>query len=289
MPPYYLLGMQRWSTLGHVLGVAAFYLFFLFCLRKAWQRTGELALYIWYGLACLCMYALACALALRLFIPSRQLEYAMDVALCLLFGAGLGWFWQERVLRFFPRHAQHLSVLLVCFLALAGSVRLHQQGLTDYSEYAPLYSTARALPKDALLAGHPRLMDAVHTFGLRNVLASEKLAHPWSLGYWARYEPRLRASLDAVYAKDLRTLVDVRERYGITHLIVVKRHFEDAFLQDVPLFAPYNDYIRSLAARPGAFLLAPGGPLPGLEVQPGVRLIPLADISVPAPQANAVP
>jgi len=136
----------------------------------------------------------------------------------------------------------------------------------------------RTLPKDSLLAGHPMLMDAVHTFGLHNVLASRKLAHPWSLGYWARYEPRLRASLDGLYAKDPRTLVELREQYGVTHLIVDKRQLEDAFIQDVPLFAPYNDYIRKLAARLGAFLLAPDGPLPGMEVQPGVRVIPLAGI-----------
>jgi hypothetical protein len=197
--------------------------------------------------------------------------------------------WQDAVARFDPGRAQRLSILLVGLLALAGSARLHQQGLTDYSEYAPLYIKARTLPKDALLAGHPMLMDAVHTFGMRNVLASRKLAHPWSLGYWARYEPRLRASLDALYAKDPRTLVEAREQYGVTHLIVDARQLEDSFVQHVPLFAPYNDYIRKLAARPGDFLLAPDGPLPGIEVQPGVRIIPLADIPERAPQENLGP
>jgi hypothetical protein len=288
-PPYYLFGMQLWPTLGHALGVAAFCLFSFFCLYKARKRSGELAAYLWYGAACLCMYALAYALALRLFIPSRQVEYAVDAAVCLLFGLGLGFVWQDAAIRFFPRHAQPLSILLVCLLALAGSVRLRQQGLTDYSEYAPLYIKARILPKDALLAGHPMLMDAVHTFGLRNVLASRKLAHPWSLGYWARYEPRLRASLDALYAKDPQTLVEVRERYGVSHLIVDKRQLEDSFIQHVPLFDPYNDYIRELAARPGAFLLAPDGPLPGIEVQPGVRIVPLADIPEQTSQASAGP
>ena len=288
-PPYYLFDMRHWSTFGHVLGVAAFCLIFLFCLRKARKRTGKLAVCLWYALACLCMYALAHVLALRLFIPSRQVEYAVDAAVCLLFGLGLGFAWQDAAMRFFPRHAQRLSVLLVCLLALAGSVRLHQQGLTDYSEHAPLYIKAQSLPKDALLAGHPMLMDAVHTFGLRNVLASRKLAHPWSLGYWARYEPRLRASLDALYAKDPRTLAEIRERYGVTHLIVDNRQLEDAFIQDVPLFAPYNDYIRELAARPGPFLLAPDGPLPGIEVQPGIRIISLADLPEHTPQENTGP
>ena len=282
-PSYYLLGMQNWSTTGHVLGVTVFSLFFLFCLRKAQKRTGELAIYLWYALACLCMYVLAYVLALRLFIPSRQVEYAVDAAVCLLFGLGLGLVWQDACKRVSPRRAQALSVLLVCLLALAGSARLHRQGLTDYSEYAPLYSKVRSLPEDALLAGHPTLMDAVHTFGRRNVLASKKLAHPWSLGYWKRYEPRLRDSLDALYAKDPQTLVGLREQYGVTHFIVIDSQLADWFIQDIPFFDPYNDYIRKLAARPGAFLLAPGGPLSGTEVQPGVRIIPLADIPVENP------
>jgi len=127
-------------------------------------------------------------------------------------------------------------------------------------------------------------MDAVHTFGRRNVLASRKLAHPWSRGYWARYEPRLRASLDALYAKDPRTLAELREQYGVTHFVVLNCQLADWFIRGVPLFAPYNDYIRKLAARPGDFLLAPDGPLPGVEVQPGVRLISLADIPAKLPE-----
>jgi len=287
--PYYLFGMQQWPVFGHALGIAAFCLLLFFCLRKAWKRTGEVTAYLWYALACLCMYALAYALALRLFIPSRQVEYAVDIAVCLLFGLGLGLAWQDTATRFFPRHARALSLLLVCLLALAGSARLHQEGLTDYSEYALLYAKVRALPTNALLAGHPMLMDAVHTFGLHNVLASRKLAHPWSLGYWARYEPRLRASLDALYAKDPQALVTLHEQYGVTHIIVDNRQLADSFIQNVPLFAPYNDYIRKLAARPGPFLLAPDGPLPGIEVQPGVRLISLMKIPAKTPSAKTNP
>jgi hypothetical protein len=283
-PSYYLLGMQGWSTLGHVLGTTAFCVVFLFCLYKARRRVGECAVYLWYAVACLCMYILAYALILRLFIPGRQMEYAVNAAVCLLFGAGLGLAWQDASRRYFPRLAYVLSVLLVCLLALAGGVRLHQQGLTDYSAYAPLYGMVRSLPPDAVLAGHPMLMDAVHTFGRRNVLASGELAHPWSLGYWARYEPRLRAALDALYAKDLQTLAALRDQYGVTHFVVIDCQLADCFIQDVPLFAPYNDYIRELAARPGDFLLAPDGLLPGVEVQPGVRLIALADIPASLPE-----
>ena len=288
-PPYYLFSMQRWPVWGHALGVTAFCLLFFFCLYKGRKTTGELTAYLWYALACLGMYALAYALALRLFIPGRQVEYAVDAAVCLLFGLGLGLAWRDAAARFFPRHARVLSTLLVCLLALAGSVRLHQEGLTDYSEYASLYDKVRSLPSNALVAGHPMLMDAVHTFGLHNVLASRKLAHPWSLGYWARYEPRLRASLDALYAKDPQTLVELRRRYGVTHIIVDNRQLADAFIQDVPLFAPYNAYIRKLAARPGPFLLAPDGPLPGMEVQPGVRLISLADLPEQTAPGDAGP
>lgn len=275
-PPYYFFGMQDWPVAGHIAGVIVFCALFFFSIRTLRKRgVKDAAPYLFFGLACLCMYVAAYAAALRLFIPSRQVEYAVNIAVCLLFGLGLGLAWEECAARLFPARARLLSGLLIVLAACGGGLRLYGQGLYDYSAYAPLYAALRGLPKDALLAGHPRLMDNALTFGRRNVLASEELAHPWSLGYWARFEPRLRASLNALYAKDMEPITALRGKYGVTHLVVDDRELAADFIQKRPLFAPYNGYIRELAAKPGPFVLAPDGPLPGKEVQPGVRLIPL--------------
>lgn len=278
-PAYYLLGMRNWSTAGHVAGVTFFCLLLFFSLYKARGRTGEIGPHLCCITACLGMYAAARILALHLFIPSRQVEYAVDTAVCLLPGLGLGLAWRDLGARFFPDRIRLFSSLLIGLIALFGSLRLYGEGIHDYSAYASLYAAVNELPKDALLAGHPRLMDNVLTFGERNVLATEELAHPWSLGYWARYAPRLRASLDALYAKDAQTILTLRRDYGVTHIVVDERQLTNSFIENRPLFAPYNDYIRELAARPGSFILAQGGSLPGSEVQPGVRIIPLADLA----------
>ena len=63
-------------------------------------------------------------------------------------------------------------------------------------------TTLAATPKDAIIAGHPNLMDNVPTFARRRALVTYKLAHPWSKGFWQRIEPRLEDLFAAYYAAD---------------------------------------------------------------------------------------
>ena len=65
-----------------------------------------------------------------------------------------------------------------------GAWRLQGVGLKDYSAYRALYAALVSTPKDALIAGHPNLMDTIPTFARRRAFATYELAHPWSLGYW---------------------------------------------------------------------------------------------------------
>nr|HML62552.1 hypothetical protein [Solidesulfovibrio sp.] len=164
----------------------------------------------------------------------------------------------------------------LCLGALAfGMWRLSGAGLYDYRADAPLYAAVARLPKDALLAGNPKLLDDVLTFGRRNVVASYELAHPWSTGYWAMYYPRLAHQAEAYYAKDPAMVLDFARAYGVTHMVVRETDLTSGAAVKGPLFAPFDARIAALAATPGKFALLDAAKFPYTSPEPGVRLVDL--------------
>ena len=129
------------------------------------------------------------------------------------------------------RWPRHLAILVLVAAAGLGAWRLHGVGLKDYSAYRAVYAALAATPKDALIAGHPNLMDNIPTFAQRRAFATYELAHPWSRGYWAQLKPRLEDLFTAYYAADPQEVVAFCRKYGIAFLIVDDRHFTPAFLK----------------------------------------------------------
>ncbi|WP_428564558.1 MAG: hypothetical protein ACP59X_02430 [Solidesulfovibrio sp. DCME] len=217
----------------------------------------------------LLLYALARIVALKLFVPDRYITYTVNLlyALCLavVLRHALAGLLSRRLGRF---------VLLAVALGL-GLWRLSGVGLYDYRADAPLYAAVRALPKDALVAGNPELLDTVLTFGQRNVLASFELAHPWSLGYWERYFPRLAHQADAYYAKDPLAVLEFAKAYGVSHMVVREADLTPEAVAKGPLFAPLDARIKALAERPGEFALLDAAFFPYTSPEPGVRLVDL--------------
>lgn len=215
------------------------------------------------------LYILARAVALRLFVPDRYSSYTIN----LLYALGLAVVLRHALSGLLTRPWGRVAVLLVA--AGLGAWRLTGDGLYDYRADAPLYAAVRALPKDALLAGNPVVLDNVLTFGRRDVLASYELAHPWSVGYWEEYYPRLAHQAAAYYAKDPATVLEFAAAYHVTHMVVREADFTGAALAKGPLFAPFDARIRELAASPGTFALLDATKFPYTSPEPGVRLVDL--------------
>lgn len=215
----------------------------------------------------LMLYLAARVVALALFVPDRyssytiNLLYALGLAVCLRWAlAGLT--------------GNRLGAALLLLLAAGlGAWRLTGAGLYDYAGDAPLYAAVGQLPKDALLAGNPTVLDTVLTFGRRNVLASFELAHPWSQGYWQRLAPRLADQVEAYYAKDPKTVLAMVRKYNVTHIVVREADFTDAAMAAHPLFAPYDARIAAISERPGNYVLLDAAIFPYTNVAPGVRLL----------------
>ncbi len=217
----------------------------------------------------LILYAAARMLALKLFVPDRYVSYSFNIFYALALAICLYAVFSPLCSR------RGAGAVLVVLAAGLGAWRLTGAGLYDYSAWAPVYQAVRELPKDALVGGHPEDMDNVMTFGQRDALATFELAHPWSLGYWTRLEPRLRDQLMAYYATDPKTVRDFAARYGVDAMVVDEARYAPAFIEKGAFFAPYADMIRNLAGRGKTFALLDGGNFPYRVLAPGVRLVDL--------------
>ncbi len=238
----------------------------------------------------LLLYFLARIFLLKLFIPDRYLIYTLNLCYCL----GLALCLDKALgLRSWPRW---LLAALVALVVIGSGVRLKDVGLKDFSMYRPLYAVLAQTPKDALIAGHPDLMDNVPTFAQRKVLVNYELAHPWSRGYWRRIRPRLEDFFKAYYAADPQVVRDFCRKYQVSFLVVDKRHFTPEFLAggryltpfnpplqtegprtaervDCPFFAPFDAAIRrQIKARRDFVLLQPGN-FPAMVVDKNQRVI----------------
>jgi hypothetical protein len=209
--------------------------------RSFWPRLKP-ACYL--GLASLVLYFLARIFLLQLFVPDRYLMYTLNLLYCLVLAAGLA-----AALRV-ERWPRHLAILALVAVAGLGIWRLTGVGLKDYSAYRALYSALATTPKNALIAGHPNLMDTIPTFAQRRAFVTYELAHPWSRGYWAKLKPRLQDFFQAYYATDPHVVVDFCRKYDIAFLIVDDRHFSPAFLKGGYLLFPY-DHPASQGVSPG--------------------------------------
>lgn len=231
----------------------------------------------------LTLYVLARIVALKLFVPDRYIAYTIN----MLYALTLAVLLRHALAGLLAKRAGRVGLLLVALAV--GLWRLGGAGLYDYRADAALYVAVRGLPKEALIAGNPEDMDTVLTFGRRNVLASYELAHPWSVGYWERFFPRLAHQAAAYYAKDPQTVLDFAKAYGVTHMVVREADLTPAAVAKGPLFAPLNDRIKALAGRPGHFALLDGSVFPYTSPEPGVRLVDLRPLLSRMPAAPAAP
>jgi len=265
----------------------------------SWRQRLKPAGYL--GLSSLAVYFLARLFLLQLFVPDRYLMYTLNLFLCLFLALGL-----TSALRV-PRWPRHLAILTLVAAASLAAWRLEGVGLKDYSAYRAVYAALAATPKDALIAGHPNLMDTIPTFAQRRAFATYELAHPWSRGYWATLKPRLVDLFKAYYAADPQEVVAFCRRYGIAWLIVDDRHFTPAFLKGgyflfpgdkphrpgeakglaeriyCPFFAPFDEQIRQITAGRVHFALLSDPPFPAVALGQHVRLIDMRPWLTPKP------
>ncbi len=263
------------GTVVGIVGLIVILLVMTCAVRKArWcMWANQLPLLVSLAIASVTLYLAARLFLFQLFLPSRYLEYSVNVGYCLLLGTLLH--------GLFRANATSRKLLVVGGVLLAltiGAWRSSSIGIYDYSEQAELYRTIqRDTPKDAMVAGFPTQMDNVLTFGKRNVFTSYELAHPWNMGYWKQLEPRLRELFEAYYAERIEDVLVFCRKNNIDYLVVDDRHFTPEFMNGSPFFSPFNERIRELAARGGKYGLLSSA-IPAKTAGPHIRIIEVTKI-----------
>ncbi len=260
--------------------------------RVDWRALAPRLQPFWYlGLAGLLLYFLARIFFFKLFVPDRYLMYTLNLAYCLLLALGLYTTLQV------SRWPKNLAVLILIAAAGLGVLRLENVGLKDYSVYRPAYAALADIPKDAIVAGHPNLMDNIPTFARRRALVTYKLAHVWSKGYWQKIEPRLKDLFVAYYAADPQEVIAFCRRYQVSFLVVDDRHFTPEFLAggrflvpmdrkaprylghiladrlDAPFFAPFDRQIAELTRGRQQFALLSSPVFTATKLDEHLRLL----------------
>jgi hypothetical protein len=225
IPPF-----REWGPVaGGLVGIPLLALVATGVRRWNWDSLRQGLKPFWYlGLASLILYFLARLFLLQLFVPDRYLMYTLNLFYCLVLALGLKRLRLER----WPRY-----LTIIALVAASERPASHRSGSRITQ---PTAATAASTPKDALIAGHPNLMDTIPTFARRRAFATYELAHPWSRGYWDKLNPRLHDFFQAYYAADPQVVVDFCRKYSIAFLIVDDRHFSEDFLKGGDFLFPYE-------------------------------------------------
>jgi len=237
--------------------------------RAPWRELSARARpVLWLVAAGGILYAAARLVLLKLFVPDRYLTIPLGIlyALCIAAVAAVS----------VKRMTKPAAVALLAACVVLSCLRLHGQGLFDYSANASCYKAVRTLPAQATLAGPPKLMDDIMTFGRRKAFVTYKLAHVWSLGWWRWYEPRLTALFTAYYSDDPEAVRAFCRAFGVDYLVVDENDFRPEVIASHPLFAPFASLIQSLARGRTHFALLDDTAFPYTRIGKTIRLIHIA-------------
>lgn len=268
-------GVGLFKELGLIPGIASLVLLaWPVCrgaLRADWRSLARRAAPLgWMAGSFLLFYVVARAVAFRLFVPDRYVQYPLNLLYALGLAACLTAAWRA------GRPTVRATAVLMIALSLLGGLRLRDVGLYDLRPFAAVCAEVEVhTPKNALLAGHPDLMDNVLIFARRNALATTELAQPWSAGYWDRLRPRLDALFAAYYARDPEAVRTFAREFSVDFLVVDAAHFTPGFLANTPFFEPFGQAIKDLTQGRTAFALLDPAAFPRRELTPGTFLVDL--------------
>jgi hypothetical protein len=192
------------------------------------------------------LFVLANIIALKLFEPSRYVKVSIPLFLIIFFVLN-SQRWANAIKKFFYKRIIAISLIAAVLIFYLPSL----QGDThNWGDDAKLYEFLSSLPKDILVGGHPRNMDNIPTFSRRKVLVLEELSLPFYPKFYNTIRNRTYSFFKAYYATSPKVFYDFCREYGVTHLVVYKKHFTKDYLNGLDFYnAPFNDYIIDLVRQ----------------------------------------
>ncbi len=215
--------------------------FVLICIRLSAGRRVAVFL-----LASFLSFLLALIAYPHLYVPDRYVRLSAIPLMLLLLSTAV-----FVIPRHLPNYGQYTRryKCLSYGLAVAILFLIGGRGPSKDSGYtvkidpeAKIYEFLAELPDDALIAGWPDygLTDNIPYVCKRPVLLSYETIVSYQGGYILGFRERMNALIDAYLATDVQPLKELSEKFGVTHLVIDRRHFRGA-----PLFFvdPFNTRI----------------------------------------------
>jgi hypothetical protein len=240
----YYTGFLDLSGVFFVVFYAGMVFFILGLIQKRIPVPGEL--FIMFA-ASIALYVIASRVMPLFSLPTRYLEYSVKVIglLCFCLGIADGIF---RVQNRFLRRGAQIAVLALFALFFNFN---KNNFLEDFSRYEGLYRYAETLPKDALIAGHPKLIDGIPLFSRRMAFVNYHVSLPYLTEHWKTVTRRTDDFFRAYYSDDLRDMAALCAKQGISCLVVDEANFSRDYLtRGLIYIEPFNSRIL-VYAYPG--------------------------------------
>ena len=250
---------EVYSYLEHPFFIyAPILLLMLLCRRGlVWKRSWS-ALLIGSTIG----YYVADLVVPQLYLPDRYSRFSVAVLLVLWLAHN----WNrllEGLTRPWARRATAAAVVLLAALSFTETFRPcegeQSQGLWEDKVWVEqLNASIEALPSPVLVAGHPYYTAETVVQARQPVLVINRMFHPWFVDYREEMQTRIRNTFLALYAREVRDVNDLAERYGVTHLIVRKQHYRGSRFRDGRVYRKeFEKFIAGLTVGRGRFVLNP--------------------------------
>lgn len=222
---------------GSLLGALILY-------RRAAGRVSPVAARVGsYTAAIAVSFTAATLLFPLLYIPTRYVVVTLPALIPVLFPA----VWTKALATLlklrFPRAADAIAAVVgVSALALVGWFSLAVRPMPTAAGHRELFAYIRSLPRESVIAGWPRgTMDTIGLFTGRRVLLHEEAHQIFHRDFLLECRERMRAIIKLYASTDAAVVDELRREYGVTHLLVDKKHLKNA----PSYFAPFNEEIRA--------------------------------------------
>jgi hypothetical protein len=188
--------------------------------------------------ASLLLYVAAVWLSPRLFIPTRYVAYSLVLLPAIAIPAVT-----FRVTRQWIAIAACIALLLVIGGRGSGTAGFSVNARPE----AMLYERIALIDDAKVIAGWPAgPIDNVPYLSHKPALVTYETHAAFHTEALTVMRARMLALIDAYFATSSAPLIRLREQFGVTHLLIDKRHFADA---PPGYFAPFDGAIRNAVQR----------------------------------------
>ncbi|MFH0958980.1 MAG: hypothetical protein V1897_09790, partial [Pseudomonadota bacterium] len=188
--------------------------------------------------ASLILYTIARLFAVKLFVPGRYIFFTANLVNCITFAVALRILFDKMT----TSHVRKWGLILT--LLVFACVKGRHVGFYDFSEHHNLYKFLQTTQKNALIAGHPNIMNDVVTFAKRPAYVTYALSHTWVEPYWDKVKKRTFDLLNEYYSSNPEEIKNFCKSNHIKYLIVRLEDFDPERLKaSPPYFEPFNGFI----------------------------------------------